>query len=253
MRGGKLLVAIGVVLACLAGTAGAIRLQVGNIVVTGDGHVIPSKLPKFENAPIRLKMHGKLSTVSGDLPPIFKSLKMEFDEDGDIETRGLPVCTAGMLQSTSVAAARKACSRSIIGTGLGRAIIAFPDQKGIPVSSPLTIFNGPNSANRWTIYLHAYNTVPVPAAIIFKIDIKRINNGPFGYLVETDVPKIAGGAGIPISAQMEMGHRWNHGGKRLSYLNGRCEDGKLQAQGRFEFNDGTVLSGSFLKPCTVRR
>ncbi len=248
----KLVAGVCVAFLCLAGTAGAVRLQVGDIVVNGDGHVIPSTLPKFENAPIKLKMHGNLSTVSGDLPPIIKSIKLDVDGDGDIETKGLPVCHSSALQSSPVSAARKSCPDSIIGTGIGHAIVAFPDQKGIDVSSPLTFFNGPNSANKWTIYVHAYITVPVPAAIVVPVKIKRINKGPFGYQVEANFPKIAGGAGIPISAKMEVGHRWTHGGKRLSYLNGRCEDGKLQAQGRFEFKDGTVLSGSFLKPCKVR-
>lgn len=246
-------VAIVVIVGCLAGTADAIRMQVGDIVVVGDGQVIPSTLPRHENAPIRLKMHGKLSTVSGELPPVFKHLTLEVDGDGDIDTRGLPVCRSSTLQSRAVEDARKACPKAIIGTGMGRAIVAFPDQAGIDVSSPLTVFNGPNNgSNRWTIYVHAYITIPVPAAIVFKVDIKRIHNGPYGYLVEGEIPKFAGGAGIPIAAQLEVGHRWNFKGKRLSYLNGRCPDGKLQAQGKFTFDDGTLVRGAFLKPCSVR-
>lgn len=245
-------IAATVLAACLVATADAIRMQVGDIVVVGDGTVIPSKLPRHENAPVRLKMHGKLSTVSGELPPILKHLMLEVDEDGEIETDGLPVCPSGKLQSRSVAEVRKACPEAIIGTGTGQAIVAFPDQAGIDVSSPLTVFNGPSSANRWTVYLHAFITVPVPAAIVFTIEIERINNGPYGYRVETDFPKIAGGAGVPIAARLEIGHSWMHEGKRYSYLNGRCEDGKHQAKGAFTFKDGTVVRGAFLKPCSVR-
>ncbi len=252
MSWGRLLVGVSVAFVCLASAAGAIRMQAGDLVVVGDGQVIPSKLPKFENTPIRLEMHGKLSTVSGALPPVFERLMLEVDGDGEIETKGLPVCPAARLQSTDVATARRLCPKAIIGTGKGRAIIAFPEQKDVPVSSPLTFFNGPNSANRWTIYIHAYNTVPVPAAIVIKVEITRISKGPYGYKVEAVIPVIAGGAGIPVSAKMKIGHMWNYGGKRYSYLNGRCEDGKLQARGEFSFKDGTVLNGSFLKPCTVR-
>jgi hypothetical protein len=245
-------IAVLVLAACLATTADAIRMQVGEIVVVGDGKVIPSKLPRHENAPIHLKMHGRLSTVSGELPPILKHLMLEVDEDGEIETRGLPVCPAGKLQSRTVLEVRKGCPKAIIGTGTGEAVVAFPDQKGIDVSSPLTVFNGPSSANRWTVYLHAFITVPVPAAIVFKIDIARIDNGPLGYRVETDFPKIAGGAGVPIAAELEIGHSWTYRGKRYSYLNGRCEDGKHQAKGEFIFKDGTIVTGAFLQPCSVR-
>ncbi len=252
MRLGRVLLCVAIASACLAGTAGAIRMQVGDIVVNGDGQVIPSKLPKLENAPIRLKMHGRLGTVSGALPPVFERLRLEVDGEGEIETRGLPVCPAAKLQSTDVRTARRLCPNSIIGTGTGRAIIAFPEQRGIDVTSPLTLFNGPNGAGRWTIYVHAFITVPVPAAIVITVHIERIDNGPYGYEVEAVLPKIAGGAGIPISAELEVGHTWTYAGRRYSYLNGRCEDGKLQARGEFSFKDGTLLNGSFLKPCSVR-
>lgn len=246
-------IAVVVLAACLAGTADAIRMQVGDIVVVGDGTVIPSKLPKHENAPVRLKMHGKLSTVSGDLPPVLKRLRLEVDGDGEIESRGLPVCQAGTLQSRTVREVRKLCPKAIIGTGTGRAIVAFPDQPGIDVSSPLTVFNGPNNgSNRWTILTHAYITIPVPAAIVVKVDVRRIDKGPFGYLVEAEIPRFAGGAGIPVAAELELGHRWNFKGQRLSYLNGHCPDGKLEAKGAFSFADGTVIRGYFLKPCSVR-
>lgn len=245
-------VVVVVIAAGLAATAGAIRMQVGDIVIHGDGTVIPSKMPRYENAPLRLKMHGKLSTISGELPPVIRHILLEVDGDGEIETKGLPVCSSGTLQSTTVNAARKLCPKAIVGKGMGRGIVAFPDQPGIDVSSPLTVFNGPSGPNRWTIYVHAHITIPVPAAIVAKVDVKRIDNGPYGYLVETEIPKIAGGAGIPISAQLEIGHEWNFKGQRLSYLNGHCPDGKLQAQGKFSFKDGTVVRGVFLKPCSVR-
>lgn len=245
-------IAVIVIAGCLAATADAIRMQVGDIVINGDGHVIPSKLPKHENAPIRLKMYGNLDTVSGDLPPVFKHLMLEIDGDGDIETRGLPVCTSGKLQSRTVQEVRRVCGGAIIGEGSGRALVAFPDQPPIDVKSPLTIFNGPNSANRWVVYAHAYITIPVPAAIVVQVSIKRINKGPYGYLLEATIPRFAGGAGIPIAARMEVGREWNFKGQRLSYLNGRCPDGKLEAKGSFSFNDGTVVRGYFLKPCSVR-
>jgi hypothetical protein len=243
---------VAVLLATLAAGAGAIRMQAGDIVVSGDGHVIPSKLPKYENAPIRLKIHGKLGTVSGALPPIIDTIRLEVDGEGEIETEGLPVCRSSQLQSANVSTARKTCPESIIGTGKGEAIVAFPEQRNIDVSSPLTLFNGPNSANKWTIYVHAYIQVPVPAAIVIPVDIKRIRKGPYGYEVNAVIPKIAGGAGVPISSELELSHTWKHQGKSLSYLNARCEDGRLQARGQFSFKDGTVLNGSFLKPCTVR-
>jgi hypothetical protein len=42
-------------------------------------------------------------------------------------------------------------------------------------------------------------------------------------------------------------------GVRHSYVNARCETGRLQARGQFTFKDGTFLSGTFIRLCQVRR
>lgn len=241
-----------VLCACLTATAGAIRLQAGDIVVIGDGEIIPSTLPKFHNAPVKLRIHGRLTTVSGALPPILHKLRFEFDRHGRLETAGLPVCSYAQLKTTTVPQARKLCPGAIVGTGTGRAIVKFPEQDPIPVSSPLTFFNGPHEDGKWTIFFHAYNTVPVPAAIVFPVTVKKIDKGIYGYEVDAEIPRISGGYGIPKQAEMEVGREWTFKGERLSYLNARCENGRLQARGEFSFKDGTILHGSFLEPCTVR-
>jgi hypothetical protein len=47
------------------------------------------------------------------------------------------------------------------------------------------------------------------------------------------------------------GRKWTYKGVRHSYVNARCETGRLQARGEFTFNDGIYLSGTFLRPCKV--
>jgi hypothetical protein len=57
---------------------------------------------------------------------------------------------------------------------------------------------------------------------------------------------------VPISGHLEIGRRWTYKGGRYSYVNARCETGKLEAKGEFTFVEGTRLEGTFIKPCTVR-
>jgi hypothetical protein len=57
---------------------------------------------------------------------------------------------------------------------------------------------------------------------------------------------------VPISGHLKIGRKWTYGGVKHSYVNARCETGRLQARGEFTFNDGTFLSGTFLRPCAVR-
>ncbi len=244
-------VALGLVVA-VAGTAAAIVLRAGDIVIHAEGGFSPTTLPKHRNAPITLHGGGELSTVSGDLPPILKTLSIEYDRHGSVETRGLPVCTAGKLQSTDVKAARRACPGAIVGKGAGRAIVAFPEQRPIPISSPITLFNGPRIKGRPSVLAHAFTTVPVPATFVIPIVIQRIHNGVYGYRTEATIPKIAGGSGIPIAGHLKIGRRWTYKGHRYSYINARCETGRLQARGEFEFDDGTFLAGTFVRSCKAR-
>lgn len=251
----KGLIAAGLALMLLAGAASAyaIVLRAGDIVVTADGGFAPKALPKHKDAPISIFGRGKASTVSGELPPIVDTLTIEFDRHGHVETNGLEVCTAGKLQATTVPAARRACPHAIVGKGAGSAIVKFPEQAPIPISSPITLFNGPKKGGNDTFFAHAYTTVPVPTTFVVPVVIEKINKGVYGYRTTAKIPKIAGGAGHPISGHLKVVRKWTYKGKKYSYVNARCETGRLQARVQVSFKDGSFLQGTFLRPCTVRK
>lgn len=254
MKRRKLLIT-GLVALCalaVAGTAQAIKLRAGDIIITADGGFAPTKLPRTVNAPITIHGGGKIGTVSGELPPILETIDIEYDRHGAVETIGLPVCRPGQLEATTVAQARRKCKGAIVGKGSGTAIVKFPEQAPIKASSPITIFNGPKKNGNPTVLAHAYLTKPVVTTFVVPVVIEKINKGIYGYRTKGTIPKIAGGAGIPIKGWLKIGKQWTYKGKRHSYIKARCETGRLQARGQFTFKDGTFLSGTFLKPCSVR-
>ena len=195
---------------------------------------------------------GKISTIDGSLPPVLKTIEFEFDKHGAVDTTGLPKCSAGKLQATTVAVARRLCPGAIVGTGFGHAVVKFPEQAPIPANSPITIFNGPRIGGDPSVLAHAYVTVPVPTTFIVPVRIETIHNGRYGYRVRAEIPKIAGGSGIPISGSIRVGRKWVFKAKKHSYINARCADGRLQAIGKFDFKDGTRLQGTFVRPCKAR-
>jgi hypothetical protein len=132
-------------------------------------------------------------------------------------------------------------------------MVAFPEQKPFPVESPITVFNGPRKGGNPTVIAHAYTTVPVPTTYIVTVVIEKINKGVYGYRTRARIPSIANGAGIPISGRLTVGKRWTFKGKRHSFVNARCANGRLQARGKFGFKDGTLLKGTFFAPCQVRK
>jgi hypothetical protein len=252
----RLLIGCGLALLALGAFASgalALHLQVGEIVVDAEGGFAPRTLPSHENAPITITGGGKLSTLSGALPPILKELTLLFDRHGSVVTTGLAHCTAAKLAATDTKAARAACPQAIVGEGSGTAIVKFPEQPPIKASSPITLFNGPTGPHGFpTVLAHAYLSIPAPTTYIVPIVIETIHKGIYGYRTKATFPKIAGGAGVPISGHLKIGRKWTFKGHRYSYVNARCENGKLQAQGEFTFDDSTKLSGVFLKTCKAK-
>jgi hypothetical protein len=253
-RGVLAVSALGLALLALAGTASAVKvhLQLGDLVIVGEGGFTPKRLPKDRDAPIELYGGGKISTVSGAYPPVIKDINFEFDKHGSVVTTGLPVCTSSKLQTTTVAVARKNCPGAIVGKGFGRGVVVFPEQPAIPVSSPITLFNGPKKGGNNTVFAHFYTTVPAPVAFVIPIVIQRISKGIYGYRTEARIPPIAGGNGIPLSGHLRIGKKWTYKGKRYSYVNARCATGRLQARGEFVFREGTELRGTFFEPCKAK-
>lgn len=233
-----------------AGSAYALRIEAGNIVVVTDGGFSPTTLPKDRFAPIKAHGFAKFETADGGIPPILDQITFWFDKHGAVETRGLPVCTQAKLAATTTPQARKLCPGSIVGTGFGKAVVNFPEQGPIPASSPFTIFNGPEEHGNPTVLVHAHLTVPGPTTFVVPIEIQKVHDGRYGFKTVAKIPKIAGGYGTPIYGRLKIGREWKYKGKTLSYINASCPDGRLQVKGQFTFKDGTFMQGSVLKPCT---
>jgi hypothetical protein len=233
----------------MAGTAQAIRLPVGNIVITADGGFTPTTLPKRENAPIKLYGHAKFSTIDGTRPSPLRQLVIEFDKHGAVETRGLPKCTKAKLIATTTAAARRNCRGSIVGTGFGTALVELPEQRGIKASSPLTLFNGPKVHGNPSVLGHAHLDYPAPTTYVILIEIEKISNGRYGFRTVADFPRIANDYGSPLSGRLRIGREWKYKGKTLSYANAHCADGRLQAHAEFSFKNGDSAQGTVFRPC----
>jgi hypothetical protein len=252
-------IVVGVLLGLLvvAASASAVRkverveLRAGDLLIIGHGGFTPEKLPRFRNAPIKLHYGGTLSTISGELPPILNEIDFEYDRHGALDTTGLPICTKGQLVATDVPAARRACGDAIVGKGYGTVVVALPEQKPIPASTGITIFNGPKKNGFATVLVHAHLDVPAPSTVLFTVVIEKIHNGLYGYRADGKIPKLVNGYGHSVSGFINVGREWTYKGKRHSYISARCENGRLQARGKFGFEDGTLLSGTFFRPCKV--
>ncbi len=232
----------------LAGTATGALVEVDDIVLRADGGFKPQSLPRRQFAPI--EFHGRLDLAAkgGGKPSPLRQALIDFDHDGRLSVAGLPVCAPESIAAASPAEARAVCRGALVGTGSIEALVSLPSGT-VPVSSPLTVFNGPRLGGLPTAVLHARLEaagLSETHAIVVPIEKRR---GGFRYRARLDVPPLAGGAGAITHVDVEIGRRYRAGGKQRSYTSARCSDGILQTHGRFSFEDGTIVDGLVEKFC----
>ncbi|MDQ3726459.1 MAG: hypothetical protein M3335_11320 [Actinomycetota bacterium] len=222
----------------------------GNICITDDGGISPSKLPKRGKAPVTARLEGKIETRDGTHPPALSSLQLEIDKTIGIDAVGLPTCRVGQIQSRTSAASKRACRDAIVGSGSAEVEVAFPEQAPFSSTGPVVLFNGGVKGKTTSVLLHAYVNVPAPTAIVTKAKVTRIDRGRFGLLIQARIPKIAGGAGSVTDFDLKVGRRYTYEGERKSLLVAGCPTGTWITKGEARFVDGSRLGITHPFSCT---
>jgi hypothetical protein len=252
------ILALGAIAALIVGGMAAAKkypdtvVKFGNLVLTLNGGVTPTALPKNKPAPITLNIEGSIKTADGSHIPALKEVIAEFDKNGETNAKGIPVCTSGKLQATDTVAAKKACPTAIVGEGTTDVEVEFPEQAPFVAHSKLYAFNGGYKGGVTTLYIHAYLSSPVSAAVVTTTKISKIHNGRFGTKTVTTIPKIAGGYGSVKAFTLKFHRDFTYKGKKQSYLVAKCADGHFNAHTVSVFSDGSKLTGDFVRSCTPK-
>lgn len=248
-----LVAALAVGLLAAADGADALHLRLGNLVVDGDGGFSPTALPRDHVAPIKAFMHGSIGTIDGTRPSPLRQMVLEVDKHTLVETRGLPKCSKKKLIATTTKQARRLCPGAIIGTGFGTGITELPEQAPIRVSSPITIFNGPEVHGNPTGIGHVHIDYPGPTTYVVQAEIERVHHGRYGYRIVIDMPKLVNDYASAVYGRITINRKWTYRGRQLSIANASCADGRLQAKVQLSFKDGSFLQGSTFKRCKILR
>jgi hypothetical protein len=245
----KAVLALGLVGLVAAGVAQALKIEIGNTVVSATATIQPRALPAKGNAPVSVASVTRIGTTDGSTPPTLKELVFQFDGHGAVDTKGLPVCTLAKLTETTPQEARKRCAGAIVGEGTGKAVVTLPGKAPQRISSPLTLFNAPPQGGRPALIAHAYETLPTPKAVLVPFTIEKVHNGRYGFEVKIPVPPIAEGFGAATLAEATIGKTWKRGGKKVGYVSAHCSGGRLQVHGTISFTDGSFFPGTLTSPC----
>src|SRR5215203_2060699 len=91
-----------------ASYASADIVQEGNIRISYNGNIAPSKLPRDAMAPVGVQMGAKIKTVDGEKPPRLSTITLDINSHGEIFAKGLATCAFNKLRNATVSGAKKA-------------------------------------------------------------------------------------------------------------------------------------------------
>jgi hypothetical protein len=245
-----ILAAVGVA----AGSASAVTVLAGNLMIKVDGAFSPKALPKSTMTPIGFHGSASIATENGSHIPPALSTEILVDKHIAIDTTGLPTCSLGKIQASPPAAAMKACGDALIGKGTSTAQVQFPEQASFTAKGPLLAFNGPSEGGYGGYheqFYYVYADVPVPTALIAVAKVSKAS-GPYGYKISVSIPRIAGGAGSFSGAEFTIDRKWTYRGEQHSFLSAECANSHFDAQVEVDFGDGTHMVGDVIQACRAK-
>jgi hypothetical protein len=245
----------------LAGVLTAAGIAMGGppappTVVTGGGELSPSTLPKKRHAPASLTVRIRVATTNPTgIPDPVTNVLLNFDDDGKVTTKGLPVCRRN-LENTTTEVARRRCRSSFIGRGRARALIPGSPEP-LVTNAVVSLFNGPKRGKKPTVLLHNRSTDLGITVVLTGVIRNSTHGRDFDDALDVRVPPLPAGA-VFSRIKTTVERTWRFRGKRRSYISARCHDGnrKLNVHGEFEVSIGgqtQTQTGDVVQTCRVKR
>ncbi|HET7052542.1 MAG TPA: hypothetical protein VFI09_01335 [Solirubrobacterales bacterium] len=257
----KRLAAIGLLLAAVLFGAAIAHAEISGsngLFVKFGGGFSPRSLPRDRDVPVTVHLNTAIKTADGSKPPQLRRITFGVNRYGHITTKGLPLCRAAQLESTSSAIALARCRGALVGHGGFDADVAFPQSAPFAVHGEMLAFNG-LAHGRPAILLHVYASTPTDVTVVLAFTIRHPRRGKFGTVLAARVPKLASDLGYVTDVALVFDRRYSFRGKRYSFLSARCAaptgfPGAIFSftRGTFEFAEGKKIVTTLTRNCVVR-
>jgi hypothetical protein len=212
----------------------------------------PKALPKSEQTPISLAASGEISDPTDGHPQVLRELTMEFDKAVEIHADGIPSCRRGHLGGdTKTVAALNACRSALIGEGEATVQVAYAESEPVNVRSRLLVFKGGERDGKTTLFIHAYFSNPISAAVVMPVTIARHTSRFFGTRAIAKIPQIADGYGSITKFNFEISKEVEVEGKYLNPISATCSDRELRVHALGRFEDGEKVETEVIRSCTT--
>lgn len=240
----------------LAATVRAELTERGDLFVRFQGGIDPTALPRTERAPIAVEVTGRVKTLSGDRPPALRSIKIELNKGGELNSWGLPKCRYSQLVAVTPPRARAACGDALVGSGTYDARTAFPEQETFPAHGKILAFNGTYRGQE-AILAHVFgnNPAPITRVVVFYVHRKA---GTYGTVISGTLSDAVNHYGYVVGLSLRFHRLYEFRGQSRSYLSAACAAPSGFSAASFPFArasmgfaDGRTLSSALTRSCRV--
>lgn len=233
-------------------------VQKGNLRVTTTGKLAPNRLPRRGTAPIEVSVGGKFTTTDETLPPQLKSMRIELNRHGKLETKGLPECKIGQIHPASTRRALKACRSALVGRGSFEVEVVLAGQEPYPTKGRLLVFNGKHRGKP-ALLGQIYSAKPFTTSFVIPFVISKRKRGKYGLVLTSNVPKALTNWGHITGLTLNLKRRYGFGGQRRSVVSAGCPAPKgfpgalfSLARTTFRFVGGKQVTSGLTRNCKVR-
>lgn len=214
--------------------------------------IAPRKLSPRKPTPVGLTLSARVWDRRGSIPPGIREFSFATDRQAGINVTGLPVCGLRQLRPLNTESVEAACRGAVVGSGVGKAMISYPESSPIPAISELVVYNGGANRRVTTLFVRGVIGLPISRSVVAPITIERDGDGSYGLRTTTRIPALADGHGHVTNFELHIARRYRADGTRRSVLSSTCADGKLLAESRMVLEDSTTLIATTARTCTPR-
>jgi hypothetical protein len=249
----KLLLAAVAALLLAGSSAGAVKNGYGDLVVSFDGGIHPTRLPRQQLAPVSVRVAGNAESASGeeDQLPQLRRITVAINRQGHLFDRGLPVCHVEAIQPSTEAAARHICGDAIVGSGHVAVQVRIPSQLPFLVRARLLAFNGPRREGHKLILAQVYARDP-PGAFILTFRVGR-REGTYGTVLSTSLPAGTRQWAYLTHFDMTLHRTYTYRGQSRSFVSAACAAPEGFDRILFPFARATYLFAGVQKRLTMSK
>jgi hypothetical protein len=240
------------------GASASEAVQKGALRVTVEGKLSPRKLPRKGRTPIAVSVGGRISTADGGTPPQLRTLRIELNRYGRLDTRGLPVCRPARIHPASTKRALRACRGALVGRGTFTVDVVLAGQQPYPTEGKLLVFNGVYKGKH-ALLGQIYSPKPFSTSFFVPFEIGKARGRRYGTALTASLPAALGNWGHVTGIEMRLARRYRYRGRRRSLISAGCPAPKgfpgalfTLARTTFGFAGGTKLVSTLTRECRAR-